>query len=112
MPLHKVLSSVPIELIVQHIDPDDLIDLARQTCHGHGIVDEYEHAKNNLATPYSSRYGAANDIPKYELPEDGIAANAAYQLIHDELDFDGKPNLNLASFVHTYMAYDLNFKER
>ena len=59
--------------------------------------------KNTLATPYSSRYGSTEDIPKYTLPKGGINANAAYQLIHDELDFDGKPNLNLASFVHTYM---------
>jgi glutamate decarboxylase len=59
-----------------------------------------------LASPYSSRYGTTEDIPKYRLPDDGINANAAYQLIHDELDFDGKPNLNLASFVTTYMVRD------
>jgi glutamate decarboxylase len=61
------------------------------------------HVKNTLSTPYSSRYGSTEDIPKYNLPDTGINANAAYQLIHDELDFDGRPNLNLASFVHTYM---------
>jgi glutamate decarboxylase len=63
-----------------------------------------KHLHNTLATPYSSRYGAREDIPKYNIPNDGIEANAAYQLIHDELDFDGKPNLNLASFVTTYMV--------
>jgi glutamate decarboxylase len=63
-----------------------------------------EHLKRHITTPYSSRYGCEVDIPKYHLPEDGIEANAAYQLIHDELDFDGKPNLNMASFVHTYMV--------
>ena len=26
-----------------------------------------------------------------------------YQLIHDMTDLDGRPNLNLASFVHTWM---------
>jgi glutamate/tyrosine decarboxylase-like PLP-dependent enzyme len=71
----------------------------------HGsVVDSVKHFHNNLATPYSSRYGSREDIPKYNIPEDGINANAAYQLIHDELDFDGKPNLNLASFVNTYMV--------
>ncbi len=30
-------------------------------------------------------------------------AEAAYQLIHDELSLDGSPALNLASFVHTWM---------
>jgi glutamate decarboxylase len=64
----------------------------------------HHHVKNTVATPYSSRYGCTEDIPKYALPEDGISANAAYQLIHDELDFDGRPNLNMASFVHTYMV--------
>lgn len=33
----------------------------------------------------------------------GIDADAAYQLIHDELSLDGSPLLNLASFVHTWM---------
>jgi glutamate decarboxylase len=71
----------------------------------HGsVIDAVKHLHNNLATPYSSRYGSREDIPKYNIPENGIHANAAYQLIHDELDFDGKPNLNLASFVTTYMV--------
>ena len=33
----------------------------------------------------------------------GTDAQAAYQLIHDELTLDGSPLLNLASFVHTWM---------
>ena len=33
----------------------------------------------------------------------GTDAKSAYQLIHDELTLDGSPNLNLASFVHTWM---------
>lgn len=33
----------------------------------------------------------------------GVDAEAAYQLIHDELSLDGSPALNLASFVHTWM---------
>lgn len=73
--------------------------MSRGSCEG-----LHNHIKNTIATPYSSRYGCKEDIPKFNLPEDGIDANAAYQLIHDELDFDGKPNLNLASFVHTYMV--------
>jgi glutamate decarboxylase len=62
------------------------------------------HIHGNASTPYSSRYGGAEAIPKYQLPKEGIPSNAAYQLIHDELDFDGRPNLNLASFVTTYMV--------
>ncbi len=33
----------------------------------------------------------------------GTDADAAYQIIHDELALDGSPLLNLASFVHTWM---------
>lgn len=85
---------------MQHVDADQLLAISR---HG-SVVDAVKHLHNNLATPYSSRYGAREDIPKFDIPDDGIHANAAYQLIHDELDFDGKPNLNLASFVNTYMV--------
>lgn len=58
-----------------------------------------------------TRYGGAEEIPKYVIPKEGIPSNAAYQLIHDELDFDGKPNLNVASFVTTYMVF-LSFRRR
>ncbi len=32
-----------------------------------------------------------------------LEAEAVHQMIKDELDLDGRPNLNLASFVGTYM---------
>ncbi len=32
-----------------------------------------------------------------------MPANAVYQLIHDELNLDGNPDLNLATFVTTWM---------
>lgn len=76
-----------------------------------GVVGEApEHLNDMVSTPYFSRYGCKEDIPKFDLPEEGINANAAYQLIHDELDFDGKPNLNLASFVNTYMVLSSDLK--
>jgi glutamate decarboxylase len=42
-------------------------------------------------------------IPKYELAEQQMPANVVYQLIHDELNLDGNPALNLATFVTTWM---------
>ncbi len=54
-------------------------------------------------TPYSSRYASKLDVPKYKVPSEGAPADSVYQLIRDELDLDGKPNLNLASFVGTYL---------
>ncbi|MGP8188727.1 MAG: glutamate decarboxylase [Methanobacterium sp.] len=61
---------------------------------------EKEHSNNTTA--YGSRY-FDKSIPKYELPNEGMPADAAYQLIHDELNLDGNPALNLASFVTTWM---------
>lgn len=54
------------------------------------------------ALTYSSRY-FDEEIPKHEIPEKSMPANAAYQLIHDELNLDGNPAQNLASFVTTWM---------
>ena len=54
------------------------------------------------APTYGSRY-STEPIPKYEMPEKGIPAEVAYQLIHDELRLDGNAALNLASFVTTWM---------
>jgi glutamate decarboxylase len=55
-----------------------------------------------VTTAYGSRY-FKESIPKFKIPRDGIPAQAAYQLIHDELNLDGNPALNLASFVTTWM---------
>jgi glutamate decarboxylase len=55
-----------------------------------------------LSPTYAGR-SFSHDIPKYRLPAEGITPNAAYQLIHDELNLDGNPALNLASFVTSWM---------
>ncbi len=54
------------------------------------------------ASTYSMRY-SDETVPKLEMPEKGMPAPAAYQLVHDELNLDGNPSLNLASFVTTWM---------
>ncbi len=61
-----------------------------------------KRSEKELTTTYGSRY-FAESVPKYVMPEDGMPARAAYQLIHDELNLDGNPALNLASFVTTWM---------
>ncbi len=58
--------------------------------------------KNRVFTTYASR-AFAKPIPKYEIPKNGIGPDVAYQLIHDEMNLDGNPSLNLASFVTTWM---------
>ncbi|KAF2653076.1 glutamate decarboxylase [Lophiostoma macrostomum CBS 122681] len=54
------------------------------------------------ATVYGSKY-AAEDLPKYSMPEKEMPAQVAYRMIKDDLTLDGTPTLNLASFVTTYM---------
>jgi len=54
------------------------------------------------ASTYSDRF-FREPVPKNAIPEKSMPANAAYQLIHDELNMDANPSLNLASFVTTWM---------
>jgi len=65
-------------------------------------LDEMDESEREYTTTYGSRY-FTKSVPKYEMPEKGMPARAAYQIIHDELNLDGNPALNLASFVTTWM---------
>ena len=44
-----------------------------------------------------------DEIPRHDLPRGEMAADVAYQIIHDELMLDGNARLNLATFVTTWM---------
>jgi glutamate decarboxylase len=54
------------------------------------------------AATYSDRL-FSREVPKHALPETSMPADAAYRLVADELNLDGNPALNLASFVTTWM---------
>jgi glutamate decarboxylase len=77
------------------------------------MADTQEMRKLNLdsdetiSPTYASR-SFSHDIPKYRLPAQGISADAAYRLVHDELNLDGNPALNLASFVTSWMEPQAN----
>ncbi|PNS14852.1 Glutamate decarboxylase [Sphaceloma murrayae] len=89
--------------LARHIDTDVLIAKLHDHAHrakGRGVGAE---AAISQTTPYSSRYNALSEIPKFRMPKDGAPADAVHQMLKDELDLDGRPNLNLASFVGTYM---------
>lgn len=58
--------------------------------------------RNEHALTFGSRY-TNQPVPKYTMPEGSLPANVAYEIIHDELELDGNPRLNLASFVSTWM---------
>lgn len=41
--------------------------------------------------------------PKFEMPQDSMPGEVAYQIVHDEAMLDGNSRLNLATFVSTWM---------
>ena len=59
-------------------------------------------SEETISPTYAGRM-FSHDIPKFRLPAGGMSASAAYQLVHDELNLDGNPALNLASFVTSWM---------
>ena len=59
-------------------------------------------AQQRHALAYGTRY-VEEPVPKYVLPKNSMSGQVAYQIIHDELNLDGNPALNLASFVTTWM---------
>ncbi|KAI0083973.1 glutamate decarboxylase [Irpex rosettiformis] len=92
----------------RHINPDHLIKQAADNHSSHNYRHRLHSSENHqTSNPYGARYGTAL-IPKFRLPSKGTDAKAAYQLIHDELELDGSPSLNLASFVHTWMPEEAN----
>ncbi|KAK4229940.1 glutamate decarboxylase [Podospora fimiseda] len=83
----------------RHVNPEDIIHhLQDNKKTGSGG----EGGESAHLTVYSSRYTSQRDIPKYNIPQDGCPGDTVYAMIKDELDLDGRPNLNLASFVNTY----------
>ncbi|GMH23671.1 hypothetical protein Nepgr_025514 [Nepenthes gracilis] len=56
----------------------------------------------SIHSTFASRYVRAS-LPRFQIPENSIPKEAAYQIINDELMLDGNPRLNLASFVTTWM---------
>ena len=55
-----------------------------------------------VLNPLYTRIGS-HRVPKLRLAEHELDADAAYQLVHDELMLDGNARLNLATFVTTWM---------
>ena len=51
---------------------------------------------------YAGRW-VTDKVSKNKFPKNSMDSKAAYQLIHDEINLDGNPALNLASFVTTWM---------
>ncbi|KAJ9245236.1 putative glutamate decarboxylase [Paecilomyces variotii] len=91
-----------------HIDSDAIIKELRQDPEKSWKKNIHTENAVSCVTPYSTRYASKEEIPKFKIPRKGAPAAAVRQILEDELDLDGRPNLNLASFVGTYMERDAN----
>jgi glutamate decarboxylase len=106
--------------LARHVDPDAIIEKLHNSAEKSHTHRAHTRNVTSTLTPYSSRYNARSEISKFRIPQDGAPvssvsrngeaealtkpkADAVHQLLKDELDLDGRPNLNLASFVGTYM---------
>ncbi len=65
-------------------------------------VENSKQRKDTIGLAYAGRE-VRQSLPKYAIPAEGMEARTAYRVIRDELNFDGNPALNLASFVTTWM---------
>jgi glutamate decarboxylase len=54
-------------------------------------------------SPLFAPDGESTTVPKHRMPDRPMAAEMAYEIIHDELMLDGNARLNLATFVTTWM---------
>ncbi|MHB8659040.1 MAG: glutamate decarboxylase [Solirubrobacteraceae bacterium] len=64
--------------------------------------DEQQHRRRPIAAAVHHRDADA-EIPVHHLPDRGLGADTAYELITSELLLDGQARLNLATFVTTWM---------
>jgi glutamate decarboxylase len=80
---------------------------------GHGMLNEKDipkrpparrkhKASNMIDSTFATRF-MTEPIPEKTLPDTGVPANVAFQIIKDLRSLDTRPNLNLASFVTTWM---------
>ena len=62
-----------------------------------------DRASDQTVVPIHATSAFQQGIGPYEFPAQGMDPNAAYELLRTALMLDGRPTLNLASFVTTWM---------
>ncbi len=82
--------------LARHIDPDQVIETLRNHPNDGHKHRAHSRAVVSSSTPYSTRYASKDGLSKFKIPQNGAPADAVHQMLKDELDLDGKPNLNLA----------------
>ncbi|KZF20893.1 glutamate decarboxylase [Xylona heveae TC161] len=89
-------------VLARHIDPEEVLKRLQESSPRQPHHGTSERSFSHI-TPYSTRYGSSQELSKFSIPREGAPADTVHQLLRDELDLDGRPTLNLASFVGTYM---------
>lgn len=86
------------------VDPEEYVQRAQVQESNAALHKARSHKNNGVMSHYTlaGRYGT-KPIPKYHLPEKGLSERSTYHLLSNELLLDGKPGLNLASYVQTWM---------
>jgi len=64
---------------------------------------EEKQFKEDIIDADISNLHLTSSIPKYEMLEESMLPEVAYKLVHQEMNLDGNPALNLATFVTTQM---------
>jgi glutamate decarboxylase len=83
--------------LAHHVNPDEIVQRLQDShITPAGTTNLRAQKATEHITPYSSRYTSRTNIPKYKIPEDGAPGDTVYQMLQDELDLDGRTNLNLA----------------
>ncbi|CDK25729.1 unnamed protein product [Kuraishia capsulata CBS 1993] len=97
-----------------HIDPDVLEDsVIARIEKKHQLVSKFVSEKAKQVNEHSTkrsqgllssyRIADATTRSKYKVLDEPMDAQSTYQSIHDDLTLDGRPTLNLASFVNTFV---------
>lgn len=86
---------------VEHLAPEtSLLSLYQQQL-AHLEEEETANKEKASKTTLVPPTGHNRLIDKYKIPKKGLDPEYTYELIHNELNLDGNPHLNLASFVNT-----------
>lgn len=59
--------------------------------------------KFRMHTKEQREHYTVEPIPKFHIQEKGLPKDEAFKFIHNDLELDGRPLLNMASFVNTYI---------
>ena len=59
------------------------------------------------ADVYATR-AVDHPVPKWRIPKQGMRSDAALNLVHDELSFDGNARQNLATFCQTWLEDEIH----